>query len=243
MAWILPEVVLRKVIAYGMTELRKNDRAFHELFSQYSNQELIEDYGPGYVEEIQSWFMTTKIPVIQAWSLNAQRIPCISVHLAQETEDESKASMGDFWGNVHGDDIGTGVFTVSIDVGLHANKAGDHVLWLYYITSYILFKYKWYAESLGLRLHTFSASDYDKNKMTMMENVWTRWIRFRCTVENAWVAEDGVCIEDVNTDPALGLEPASSVFSTDVPIEDINITENKGIALEDVVYDNDDDMC
>jgi hypothetical protein len=230
MAWILPEIVVQKLITHGLAELRKNKEEFYDLFAQYLNAELALEYGPKYLDEIHEWFVTTKLPVVQAWSLNIQRIPCFSVHLANETEDESKASIGDIFGTGKEGDVGIGVFTVMLDIGVHANKAGDHVLWMYYILSYILFKHKVMAERLGLTLHTFSASDYNKDQSKMTDNVWTRWVRFKCTTQNHWQMDKYLNIEEVNTFEAVELPEATQVaVSKDVDIRKVDRTYNAGI--------------
>lgn len=243
MSFIMPEIVVEKLLQYGVKKLRSDKAAFYDLFAQFTQDELNDDYGPNYLDDIWKWFSTTKIPIVKAWSLNAQQIPCISIHLANETEDEGKAAIGDYAGVF--DDVGetgTGVFTVMVDVGIHANKAGDHVLWLYYIVAYILFKNKLMAERLGLKLQTFSASDYNKEATKMTENIWTRWVRFRCTTENYWAADSFTQIDDVNVDPAISLDPPSSVAaSLDVDIEEIDITSNDGLVASRINDDDDDE--
>lgn len=231
MSFVMPEIVIQKVLDYGIKQLRSNKAEFYDLFAQFTQDELNNDYGPTYLDELWKWFSTTKIPVVKAWSLNTQIIPCISVHLANETEDESKAAIGDIAGSFDDQgETGTGVFTAMVDIGIHANKAGDHVLWLYYIVAYVLFKHKLMAHRLGLKLHTFSASDYNKDNNKMTENIWTRWVRFRCTTENFWDAERFSDVESLNLDPAVGLEPASDVAtSLDVNIEDVDTTANEGL--------------
>lgn len=231
MGFVMPEIVVQRVIAHGIKELRGNKAAFLDLFEQFTVDELGTQYGEAYLEEIWNWFSTTKIPVVQAWSLNAQKVPCVSIHLANETEDESKAAMNDLAG-VFGDEAetGTAAFTVMVDIGIHANKAGDHVLWLYYIVSYVLFKHKLMAHRLGLKLQTYSASDYNKEANKMAENIWTRWIRFRCTTQNFWDADKFSEVEEINTNPAIGMTPASDVAaSSDINIEDVDTTANQGI--------------
>src|ERR1035437_8023401 len=142
MSFVMPEVIVRRLIDLGIKELRTDKKAFDDLFLQFDDPELNSDFGPAYRDQIWEWFTTTKIPVVQAWSFNAQKIPCISIHLANETEDESKAAMDDLAGVGEHSDIGTAVFTTMVDVGIHVARGGDHVLWLFYVTSYILFKYK-----------------------------------------------------------------------------------------------------
>jgi hypothetical protein len=231
MPFVMPEVVIRKILDNGIKQLRANKPAFDDLFAMFLQDELGVDYGSAYRDQIWDWFSTTKIPVVQAWSFNAQRIPCISIHLANETEDESKAAMDDYAGAFNDEEeTGTGVFTVMIDIGIHANKGGDHVLWLYYIASYILFKYKPAAFRLGLKLGTFSASDYSKDADKMGNNIWTRWVRFRCTTQNFWGADQFGEYEDVNLDRTIGMEPASQVASSlDVNIDEIDLTSNEGL--------------
>jgi hypothetical protein len=227
----MPEIVIRKVVDYGIKQLRANKPAFDDLFSEFLQDELGVDYGEAYRDKIWTWFSSTKIPVVQAWSFDAQRIPCISIHLANESEDESKASMNDYAGNFNNEEeTGTGVFTVMIDIGIHANKGGDHVLWMYYIVSYILFKHKDMAFRLGLKLGTFSASDYSKNAELMGNNIWTRWVRFRCTTQNFWGADPFTEVDGLNVETAIGLPPATDIaVSLDVNIDEVDTTANQGI--------------
>jgi hypothetical protein len=235
----MPEIVVRKVLDVGIKRLRADREAFDDLFLTFVEEGLDEDYGEEYREQIWQWFSTTKIPVIQAWSFNAQKIPCISVHLANETEDESKAAMDDLGAVGYDSEGGTAAFTVMVDIGIHAPRGGDHVLWMYYITSYILFKYKPLAEKLGLRLHTYSASDYSKDAEKMANNVWTRWIRFRCTTQNFWDADPLKEFECVNTDAKIG-QPRSIDIATslDVPHHKVDRHANKGIVQQQIGDDD-----
>lgn len=201
MAWTLAEVSIQKVINNGMRNLRSNKPAFLEIFDHYTEDEMNGDYGAAYIEKIWDWFSTTKIPVIQAWSFNPQSIPAITVHLANEQEAEDKIALDDYAGSF--DDVsntGTAAFTVMLDIGIHANKSGDHVLWLYYIVAYILFKYKLDLDRLGLKMGTFSASDYSRDAEKMGNNVWTRWVRYRCTTQNFWSADALTQIDVINLD-------------------------------------------
>jgi hypothetical protein len=241
MSFTMPEVVVQTLIQHGLKNLRNDKAAFYDIFSQYSCAELNEDYGISFVDQIWQWFSTTKIPVIQAWSFNAQKIPCLSIHLANETEDEQKAAMSDYAGDFNGEaETGTAAFTVMLDIGIHANKAGDHVLWLYYIVSYLLFKNKLAFERMGLRLQTYSASDFSKDASKMTENIWTRWIRFKCTTENFWIADPFSNLEDVNFDRKIGLPAASdTATSLDVDIDTVDTTANQGLIASRAGDDDD----
>jgi len=184
MAMIMSEVALQRLIQIGLKNLRDNRDAFDCIFSQYLSPEMSASYGQSYIDKIYDWFVGTKIPVLQAWSFDPTKIPSYTIHLADENEDESKVAIGDFYGMGESGEILTGVSTVSLDIGIHADKSKDHVLWLFYILNYIFYKEKMIGRGLGLQLYTFRASDYNKESKYMGDNVWSRWIRFRCTVES-----------------------------------------------------------
>lgn len=181
---MLSEVALQRMIQLGFKNLRGNPDTLKDIFAQYACPEMAASYGDNYIQKIQDWFTSTKIPVLQAWSFDTSKVPGISIHLADESEDESKASMNDLFGMGEDSDIKTGVVSVSIDIGIHADKSKDHVLWIYYMLLYILYREKPLGRKLGLQLYTYRANDYNKESRYMADNVWSRWIRFRCTVQH-----------------------------------------------------------
>lgn len=242
MPWVMPEIAMQKIVQYGIRQLRADRTAFDDLFSQFTQDELNADYGSDYLNQIWDWFSTTKIPVIQAWSFNTQRIPCISVHLANETEDESKAGLSDYMGVFDEEgETGTASFTVMIDIGIHAAKSGDHVLWLYYIVSYIMFKHKLMADRFNMKLHTFSASDYSKDAKYMAENIFTRWIRFRCTTQNFWKQDSFTDVDEINLDPRFDLGPGEIDYSSDVDISQVDVSANEGLQASSTNPDLEDE--
>jgi len=184
MAFALPEVALQRMIQIGLKNLRGNRAAFDCIFAVYTCDEMKASYGQAYIDKIYTWFTTTETPVLQAWSFDPTRVPAYSIHLSDESEDESKAALSDYFGEGEDNEYLVGASSVSLDIGIHADKTKDNVLWMYYILSYIFYKEKMLGRKLGLQLYTFRASDYNKESKYMADNVWSRWIRFRCTVQN-----------------------------------------------------------
>lgn len=219
MAIMLSEVALQRLIQIGIKNLRDNPNAFREIFAQYDCPEMSASYGQAYIDKIHNWFLNTKIPVLQAWSFDTSKIPGISIHLADESEDESKAAINDYWGMGEDDDIKTGVVSVSLDIGIHADKSKDHVLWMYYILLHILYKEKMLGHKLGLQLYTYRANDYNKESKYMAENVWTRWVRFRCTAQH--YVEGGEPYTDATI--VLDLDAAQAGSDDITNISDIEI--------------------
>jgi hypothetical protein len=220
MAFIMPEIALQRMIQVGLRNLRADRAAFDCIFSQYLCEEMQASYGQAYVDKIFNWFTNTKMPVLQAWTFDPQRVPAYTVHLADESEDESKVAVGDFFGMGQDTDILTGVSTVSLDIGVHADKSKDHVLWMYYILTYIFYKEKMVGRGLGLQLYTFRASDYNKESKYMADNVWSRWIRFRCTVQNYLDGDEYVeptIILDVDADTSQGSDDPVDIHDSEFP--------------------------
>lgn len=206
MAHIIPQVALHRIIWQGIQILKQNPDILDDIFQYYKVEPMNRDYGQKYVDNIKKWFIETEIPVIQAWSLNPQMAPQIAIKLASEQEDENKAAIGDHWDFGETSNIGVAPFVVNLDVLLLANRSGDEVLWLYYITNYILFKRKREAEYLGLQLSTFSATDNARDIGKLADNIWLRTIRYRCLVQNFWDSEPYLDIDDVELDLVVGNE-------------------------------------
>lgn len=200
MAYVMPQIAVHRVLQEGFDILRNNIDVLDDIFAYYNHEAMAASYGQAYIDQIKTWFTNTKIPIVQAWSMNMQKCPQIGIQLAQESEDESKAALGDHWGDGETSAVGVGVFSVTLDIMLFGTKNSDEVLWLYYMTNYVLFKSKRRAEDLGMQLHTFSASDYSRDMPRMPENIWVRTIKFRATVENHWDAEPYINADQVEVD-------------------------------------------
>lgn len=180
MPFAMPEIAVSKLINYGLQQLRADEESFRDLFCYLSHDPfMVEAYGPAYVDRLWEWFNTEKIRVVQGWSLNMQSIPCYSITLSSEVEDESVAAIGDYYGDGECSELLVYPKVVNLDIGCHASKSADQVLWLYYILSYLLFKNKRYAESMGLELQTATASDWARENGKIPENIYTRWVRMR----------------------------------------------------------------
>lgn len=202
MSYVLAQVALQRTIQIGLKYIKTHPEILDEIFAQYLYPEMESDYGQQYIDKLKNWFLTTKIPVLQIWSLNPDRIPAITVGLATEAEDESKAAINDYLGAGEFGEIGVNVSNVTLDIGIHTSKTGDEVIWMYYITSHVLFRFKRLAEKLGLQLNTFSANEYSREPVKLGDQIWSRWIKYKCTVTNTW---DGTPYLDID-DMEIGIQ-------------------------------------
>jgi len=80
---------------------------------------------------------------------------------------------------------GQGEFHENVDLGIHGSDDNNTVLWMYYMVVWTLFRFKPVLEKRGIDLHTFSASEFDRQSKFVQENVYSRWIRLgaKSTVE------------------------------------------------------------
>ena len=223
MAHVIPQVALHRIIWQGIQILKQNPSLLDDIFQYYTVEPINRDYGQKYIDNIKKWLIETEIPVVQAWSLNPQQAPQIAIRLASEQEDESKAALGDHWGDGEISNIGVSPFVVNLDVLIMANRSGDEVLWLYYMVNYILFKRKRESEYLGLQLSTFSATDNARDVGKLADNIWIRSIRYRCLVENFWNSEPYIDINDVELDIAAGSPTAGTELDEDGELVDIEV--------------------
>jgi hypothetical protein len=225
MAFVMPEVALQRLVQIGISNLRANRTAFNCIFAQFLRDDMKASYGQAHIDKIYNWFLETKIPVLQAWSFDPTKVPSFTIHLADESEDESKAAVADYLGAGVDSELLVGVSSVSLDIGIHADKSKDHVLWLYYVLSYILYKEKMVGHDLGLQLYTFRASEYNKESKYMADNVWSRWVRFRCTVENSLEGEQFI-------EPTLILNVDASNQMDSEPIDIYEETLGTGVPTD-----------
>jgi hypothetical protein len=217
MSHVMPQVSLHRVISEGIYLLKQNPDVLDDIFQFYTCPEMEASYGTAYIQQIKKWFTDTKIPVVQAWSMDPQQAPQIAIKLAVEQEEESLAAIGDHFSD--GDEqwdsnVGISPSTVNLDISIMTSKNGDQSLWLYYIVSYVLLKRKRQAEALGLQKHTFSATDYTRDSNKLADNIWVRYIRYRCTVQNFWDSEPFIDISDMEVD--LAAESTTGDTSVDL---------------------------
>ena len=92
------DVEVQAILQYGWDYIRANIDVLDEIFDNFKSDHLKNRWGDREIKKIKEWVQTTDIPIVLAWSLNPQRIPCLSVHIAQSAEDVANAFMGDHGG-------------------------------------------------------------------------------------------------------------------------------------------------
>lgn len=100
---------------------------------------------------------------------------------------------------------GQGEFHENIDLGLHGKESDNTVLWIYYLVVWLLFRFKSTLESRGVDIHTFSASEFDRQSKFVQEHIYSRWIRMSGKTTVEWSEEP---------------LPVASQFDVDVDVDE-----------------------
>jgi hypothetical protein len=198
--FILPQVALHRLIQLGVKSIKQNPEILDEIFCYYNLNWAEADYGQSYIDQIKTWFVDTKIPVVQAWSVNVQKAPQIAIRLSSEQEDISKTGLSDHYLSDSIGTVGMSPFSTTLEILLMTTKNSDEALWLYYIVLYILFKNKALAHSFGMELQTVSASDNARDVTKLTDNIWVRSIRFTTVVQHSWRDMRFLEIDDIDLD-------------------------------------------
>lgn len=236
--YTVPELVFQALIRHFLRKIKKDRSVVDRIFGRLNVGMLSQYYGNRYIDSIWNWLSNTDIYVVKSWSLDAQKIPSVSIHISSEYEDESKGAIGDYFGQGENYSVGVNVFSVNVTIGIHADRSSDQVMWLYYLISYILFKYKRAFEYHGIHMHTFGVSENNKEAVKMPENIWSKWISLRCTVANFFNMENYVDIEEVNIFYDNNLPPFDDIFVDDNLSYDLDPQVNKGFQV-DRLFDED----
>lgn len=262
------DLEVQNLLRFGLDYIRAHPEVLDEIFANFKKDHLKVIYGDKEIDKIKAWINTNNIPVFLAWGLDAQRVPCLSVHLKEAIEDQRRAFFSDHGGLISqpkeartiipefvpdGFDSETGeidvpdgisldcvrpghiicdgkkeeylitqmtpdgfivdqsgapvdsskvtiksfikeeikkvghsYFTESVDIGIHGHSDKDTVLWMYYITAWILLRFKAEIEKRCMDLSTFSASDFKRDNQYLGENIFTRWIRLTARTQQTW---------------------------------------------------------
>lgn len=103
MGFIFTDLVVESIIRDGLADMRaklstSNDQV-PDLFSEMLASHLSVKYGSSEIAKIESMVLNNDIAVVHAFAQIATSIPCISLQLVSNSEDESLAGVSDFAGN------------------------------------------------------------------------------------------------------------------------------------------------
>ncbi len=295
------DVELQAFLTDGFDYVRAHlDDSVDEIFSNFKQPHLAKLYGDKEIKTIKKWLREQAIPVVQSWGLQPTLVPCISIHLAQSSEQTGHSFLGDLGGTVTstatpliiippftcasydsatgkvttkpGTDIsalrngyilvdgagelwlvdgtigndyfhintdagglvdtskfyiqsaegtvrakgGQALFQDMVDIGIHGHTNQNTVLWMYYIISWLLFRFKSTLEARGIQLQTFSGTEFNKDMKFLGEHIYSRWMRFVAQTEVEWTETPYVNVDTVDLTDFKADESGDTDHTTDL---------------------------
>lgn len=89
------DLEIQAILRYGWDYIRAHPEVLNDIFANLNSEHFKRIYGDKEIARIRQWILENEIPIVNAWTLNPTRVPCMSVHIAQTQEDVKNAFMGD----------------------------------------------------------------------------------------------------------------------------------------------------
>ena len=169
---------------------------------------------------LREFFRNNEIAIIQSFSDVQTNLPCISIQLASDGEDQGLALTDDF-GGIDGFDttgpIGRDENTIHantvINVGIHT-KEQLLTKYLYHITKYFILSAKEDLIRQNFIIATFRGSDFTRDAAWQGDHVYTRFLNISGKTEDSWVNLDEIVasLDNVNLSAFVG--PSATNVST-----------------------------
>jgi len=91
----LTEIILERIIRYGLQELRDKPSRIDMIFDKMLLPAMVKQYGNKEIDTIKQYVLNKKIAVVQAWPIQAEKIPCYSINVVGTEEAANTAFFGD----------------------------------------------------------------------------------------------------------------------------------------------------
>ena len=201
---------------------------------------------------LREFFRRNQIAIIQSFSDVQAHLPCISIQLANDGEDQGLALTDDF-GGIESFDSNGGIgrdentihANTTINVGIHT-KEQLLTKYLYHIAKYFVLSAKEDLIRQNFIIATFKGSDFMRDASWQGDHVYTRFLNISGKTEDSWVNLDEivVALEEVGVQvfvPATPNAPAttqanSGRFVSGSPIFSNVSTTNARLQLPNSVY-------
>ena len=181
---------------------------------------------------LREFFRKNQIAIVQSFSDVQAHLPCISIQLANDGEDQGLALTDDFGGiesfdsnNGIGRDENTIHANTTINVGIHT-KEQLLTKYLYHIAKYFVLSAKEDLIRQNFIIATFKGSDFTRDASWQGDHVYTRFLNISGKTEDSWVNLDEivVALEDVGINifvPTVGVPASTGPGSNQTPAQDV----------------------
>ena len=198
---------------------------------------------------LREFFRNNEVAIVQSFSDVQTNLPCISIQLANDGEDQGLALTDDF-GGIDGtfdsdvpasDRLGRDENTIHantvINVGIHTK---DQLLtkYIYHITKYFILSAKEDLIRQNFIIATFKGSDFSRDAGWAGDHVYTRFLNISGKTEDSWINLDEIVVqlEEVGVQIFVPQDGNNNTFINGSPIFSNILTGAAQIQLANSVY-------
>ena len=189
---IIPiDFFVERLIETGIEWFRNNPKAPNEVFGHLKDAFLNDKYGQIKIDEIAEYVKRTEIDVKQAFPIEDEESPSISINLQSSAEISNLTGLDDYAGSMNalGSD-GTVMGTTQqgytpirdeVLIGIHATSSPDKTKYLYYLVTYIINAFRDQLEERpgkvnGLFNITWRATDISRLNEYLPAHMFSRFV-------------------------------------------------------------------
>lgn len=95
MPMIIPDLIIESVIRDGFQNARRNEEVIDDVFGNLSRAFAEKKYGDKEINKIKSLVQNNEVSIVHSFNLVDANMPCVSIQLLNDLEDERRAHLGD----------------------------------------------------------------------------------------------------------------------------------------------------
>jgi hypothetical protein len=100
MSFKLPDLIVESIIRDGLNNARRDETVIDDVFCDLTLPYASKKYGEAEVEKIKEIIRKKEVSIVHSFNLVNSTMPCISIQMTDDQEDEKSASMGSYVHNV-----------------------------------------------------------------------------------------------------------------------------------------------
>lgn len=100
MSFKLPDLIIESIVRDGLNNARRDETVIDDVFGDLNVSYSSKKYGAAEIEKIKEIIRKKEVSLVHAFNLVNANLPCISIMMADDVEDEKAAQLGGYVYNV-----------------------------------------------------------------------------------------------------------------------------------------------
>jgi len=98
MPFVLQDLVIESVLRDGFENARANPEVINDVFGNLTRSYAMKKYGEPEIAKIKNMVINKEVSIVHSYHMVDANMPCISIQLLGDTEDEAKSHFSDHIG-------------------------------------------------------------------------------------------------------------------------------------------------